>query len=417
MALGFPDCQCTARVGFRTGAATGPSRPAPAPYHEGVEGDRVDPGDLLARVERLEAHLWEVELRLAGVGRAGARFRRALTSLGAALADTHDRPRMVRAVLETTVVYLEAEAGVFYEIVAGSDRLRPMATFGVAGELGDLARGDGVAGAAAKSGQVIAWSGAPPGVDAAGSARPAPTEPGLGSGPAVAVPVRSDSHLFGVLALYGPAGGEPFSADDLETLQTLVRQAENALENSYLFDEAKHLSLTDGLTGVWNDRDFELRLAERLSEAERFGDPFSLVLADLDGFKEINDTYGHQAGNSVLVELSRRLMESTREVDRVFRLSGGGDEFALLLPRTGIAGALRLAEKVRAAVVEPSFSVDGVALRVTMSLGVATHPDHGHSEKELKAAADAALYRAKRSGGNRVGHFRIGELGEPGGGR
>ena len=377
-----------------------------------VESDPVDPAELVARVERLEAKLREVELRLAGVGRAGARFHRALTSLGAALADTHDRPRMVRAVLETTVVYLEAEAGVFYEIVAGSDRLRPLATFGAVGDLGDLARDEGVAGAAAVSGLVVTW----PAEGDAGP-RPAPAEPGSLAGPAVAVPVRSDSHLFGVLALYGEAGGEPFSTDDLETLRTLVRQAENALENSFLFDEAKHLSLTDGLTGVWNDRDFELRLAERLSEAERFGDPFSLVFADLDGFKEINDTYGHQAGNSVLVELSRRLMESTREVDRVFRLSGGGDEFALLLPRTGVAGALRLAEKVRAAVGEPPFSIDGVEVRITMSLGVATHPEHGHSEKELKAAADAALYRAKRSGGNRVGHFRIGELGEPGGGR
>ena len=373
-----------------------------------MEADRVDPAGLVDRVEDLEAKVRELELRLAAVGRAGARFRRALTSLGAALADTHDRPRMVRAVLETTVVYLEADAGVFYEIVAGSDRLRPLATFGAASAVGDVARGEGVAGAAAARGRVVTSAGGgdtdPP---------PAPAEPGSDGGPAVAVPVRSDTHLFGVLALYRPAGGEPFSGEDVETLQTLVRQAENALENSFLFDEAKHLSLTDGLTGVWNDRDFELRLSERLSEAERFGDPFSLVLADLDGLKAINDTYGHQAGNGVLVELSRRLMESTREVDRVFRLSGGGDEFALLLPRTGLAGALRLAEKVRAAVAEPSFRVDGADLRVTMSLGVATHPEHGRSEKELKAAADTALYRAKRAGGNRVGHFRIGE---PGGG-
>ncbi|HEX2191841.1 MAG TPA: sensor domain-containing diguanylate cyclase [Acidimicrobiales bacterium] len=374
-----------------------------------MAGDRLDPAELLARIERLEARLRDVEPRLAAVERAGARFRRALTSLGAALADTHDRPRMVRAVLETTVVYLEARAGVFYEIVAGSDRLRPLATFGAVGDLGDLARGDGVAGAAAVTGEVVVTS-----PDDVTTPSPSPDEPGSDGGPAVAVPVRSDSHVFGVLALYRALGGEPFSPEDVETLQTLVRQAENALENSFLFDEAKHLSLTDGLTGVWNDRDFELRLSERLSEADRFGDPFSLVFADLDGFKAINDTYGHQTGNSVLVELSRRLMESTREVDRVFRLSGGGDEFALLLPRTGLAGALRLAEKVRAAVAEPSFRVDGAELQVTMSLGVATHPEHGRSEKELKAAADAALYRAKRSGGNRVGHFKIGE---PGGGR
>ena len=368
----------------------------------GPMGEDLDPAALRAGLEVLEARLRDVDARLARVERAGSNLRRALTSLGEAVADTHDRPSMVRAVLETTVVYLGAEGGVFYEIVAGSDRLRAMATLGTVGQLDDLVRGEGLAGAAAALGDAVAWP-------ASDAPVPSPAEPAEPGAPAVAVPLRSGSHLFGVLALYGRPEGHAFSADDLETLQTLVRQAERAVENSYLFDEARHLSLTDGLTGLWNDRDFELRLSERLSESERFGDPFSLVLTDLDGFKAINDAAGHQAGNSVLVELSRRLMESTREVDRVFRLSGGGDEFALLLPRTGLAGALRLAEKVRAAVADQPFVLDGGDVQLTMSLGVASHPEHGSSEKNLKAAADAALYRAKGEGGNRVEQATVSE--------
>lgn len=333
----------------------------------------------------------------------GFEFRRALTRLGDALAATHDRPAMVGAVLEVSGLFLGASTGVFYTAVAGSDRLRPLATFGeLHDEPSDLVRDEGVAGTAGTRGEVVVWSGheAP---------CPSSSEPAAAALTAVAVPVRSDGHPFGVLALYGRVSGLPFAAADVETLQSLVRQAETAIENSYLYDEAKRLSLTDGLTGLWNSRHFELRLGEELSRAVRFTDDyFSLVLCDLDNFKGVNDTHGHQMGNSVLVELARRLVESTREVDIVSRLSGGGDEFALLLPRTGLAGALRLAEKVRGAVADEPFRADGVELAITMSLGVASYPEHGSSEKELKSAADSALYRAKALGGNHVEHAKVG---------
>ena len=112
----------------------------------------------------------------------------------------------------------------------------------------------------------------------------------------------------------------------------------------------------------------------------------------------MNDTLGHQAGDTVLIELARRLTDATREVDLVARL--GGDEFTLLLPKTGLAGALRLAEKIRAAVGERAVrDRRRVALDVTISVGVAAYPEHGSSGKELVAAADAALYRAKAGGG------------------
>jgi diguanylate cyclase (GGDEF)-like protein len=366
-------------------------------------GDGVEGEQLLSELARIGDRLAVVEGRLHDVeARLAAREweSRALVRLGDALAATHDLPAMVSAVLETTALYLGAEVGVFHKLVAGGDRLRALAAVGTNFPAEDLPGGEGVAGAAASTAKVVVWDGH----DGPG---PHPPEPAVAR--AVAIPVRPGGHLFGVLALYGLPADRPTTEGDIEILQTLVRQAEGAIENSFLYEEARHLSLTDGLTGLWNDRDFELRLAERLSEAERFGDDFSLVLADLDGFKEINDSYGHQAGNGVLVELSRRLMESTREVDRVFRLSGGGDEFALLLPRTGVAGALRLADKVRASVVGEPFRVDDTEIRVTMSLGVATHPEHGANEKVLKDAADAALYRAKHHGGNRVEHAKVGE--------
>ena len=372
-------------------------------------GDDLDPevlrarlADLQARYEDLEGRHRHLEARLAEVTRASSEFRRALTRLGDALADAHNLPGMVSAVLETTVLSLGAEAGVVYEIVPGSDRLRAVSAFGDVGPLGDLVRGQGLAGTAAAADEVVVW----PGPRVAGLA---PQEPRTEGTAAVAAPVRADGHLFRVLALYGLPGRRPPSADDVETLQTLVRQAETAIDNSFLYEEAKRLSLSDGLTGLGNSRNFALRLSEELSRSVRFGEPFSLVFCDLDGFKGVNDSYGHQVGNGVLVEVARRLTESTREVDLLTRLGEGADEFALVLPRTGLAGALRLAEKVRAAVSSEPFAIDDLRLPVTMSLGVAAYPEHGTSEKELKAAADAALYRAKHLGGNRVEHAELGD--------
>lgn len=330
----------------------------------------------------------------------GAEFRRALRRLGDALAATHDRPAMTSAVLETSALTLGAEAGMFFELVAGTNRLRATASFGTAPETCELTIGQGVAGAAAGASEVatIPSKGEP--------LTPAGSEPAVAETSAVAAPVRSGRHPFGVLALYGRADGQPFSDDDIDTLCTLVRQAETAIDNSFLYEEARHLSLTDGLTGIGNQRHFELRTAEEISRSVRFSEPFALVLGDVDKFKLVNDQHGHEVGHGTLVEIARRMVDSTREVDLVARV--GGDEFALLLPRTGLAGGLRLAEKLRERIAEQTFEVEGVSMTVTVSFGVAAFPDHGGSGKELRAAADAALYRAKHEGGNRVEHARHG---------
>src|SRR4029077_5646301 len=113
------------------------------------------------------------------------------------------------------------------------------------------------------------------------------------------------------------------------------------------------LSITDGLTGLWNRRLFDLRINEELQRAVRFQEPFGLLLIDLDHFKRVHARFGHQAGDAVLVELARRLTDATREVDVVTRF--GGEEFALILPKTPVQGTMRLAAKVREVVGGEAF--------------------------------------------------------------
>lgn len=359
------------------------------------------PSDLT--LERLWARLQEVEATIRGLAarvseleQAGSEFRKALNRLGDALASTHDRPAMLSAVLETCALYVRASAAVFYGLVPGVNRLRPLTTTGTS-PVPELPLGEGLAGRAAAAGTVAVWPG-----DA--DALPSSVEPPAQvSG--VAIPIRSGNHLFGVLALYDRLDGRPFSRDDVEALATLVRQVEPAIQNTFLFEEAARLSITDGLTSLWNRRHFDLRLAAEQQRGVRFGDPFSVLLVDLDDLKTVNDSHGHQAGDTVLIELAQRLAGSVRDVDLVARY--GGDEFSLILPNTGLPGALRLADKLMAAIRSEPFPMkDGEPVKVTVSIGVATYPDHGATGRQLVAAADKAMYRAKAAGKDRIEHAR-----------
>jgi diguanylate cyclase (GGDEF)-like protein len=165
-----------------------------------------------------------------------------------------------------------------------------------------------------------------------------------------------------------------------------------ALDNSKLYEETKRSSLYDPLTGLANRRMMHLIFKRNFEEAKRYGRPFSVIMLDIDFFKKYNDTKGHTAGDRLLVDVSKVLINSTRGVDLVSRY--GGEEFLILLPETDLPGAQILAERIRESVEKGTD--------VTASLGIACCTGETQSEEELINKADAALYQAKETGRNRV---------------
>lgn len=321
-------------------------------------------------------------------------FRQAIARLGDVLVSTHDLSGIIDVVLEACALTMRAEQAVFYERVAMPARIRARAA-----HPGDVSavelNGTGIAGLAARRLSVASLPGPDP-LD--------PVEPAVSA--AAAVPVLSEGRLFGVLAVYGKPDGE-FRPEDLDTLQTLARQAEVAIGNVMLHDETRRQARTDGLTGMWNRREFELRARDAVREADRFNEPFGMVVVDIDDFKIVNDEYDHTTGDAALVWLAARLDEATREVDLVARW--GGEEFIVLLPRAGVHDSGVVAERIRRAVARVPMEHDGHIIPLTVSVGYACYPDDGRNQDELFRAADAALLRAKRLGKNRVERARSDE--------
>ena len=164
--------------------------------------------------------------------------------------------------------------------------------------------------------------------------------------------------------------------------------------------ELQELSFTDEVTGLYNRRFFSIRLREEIERYQRFHSPVAVVILDLDGFKAINDQWGHEAGDRTLQETARLLLEHSRGVNVVSRF--GGDEFAVLMVETSASGAMQYAERIRQVLAGHAF-VHGA--RVTASLGVAAVPEDATTADDVVRVADAALYTAKRGGKNAVaGH-------------
>jgi len=286
----------------------------------------------------------QLQARLDELEAERGRLRDAITRFGEGLAASHDVGQLLRVIIEAAV---EATGATGATLTAGD-------------------------------GDVVATG-----------------EPGAG-GERLELPISAGRESFGTLILFGDA----FTTEQRMTATSLASHAAIALENARLHRIVELQALVDGLTGISNRRQCEEALTSEISRADRLGTPLTLVLADLDDFKAINDAHGHATGDDVLREFAAVLRATVRDSDLAGRW--GGEEFMLLLPGADAVGGAQLADRVRTSLMERSFvGQEGAAVSVTCSFGVAQHSP-GLDERDLFAAADRALYRAKREGKNRV---------------
>lgn len=212
----------------------------------------------------------------------------------------------------------------------------------------------------------------------------------------VVVPMVADGWPIGALVVErGGAVGSMVTRSRVNALVEFAAHASLSLSNAWLMSEIERLARVDGLTGLANRRSFEEALAQEVARAARSGEPLSVVMFDVDHFKRLNDTHGHQRGDAVLRLIGQVLAESVRQVDIPARY--GGEEFVLVLPNCPTSNAFDLADQVRRAV-----TVSTGHLAVTISAGVATMPLHAQSGEELMRAADEVLYESKHAGRDRV---------------
>ncbi len=211
----------------------------------------------------------------------------------------------------------------------------------------------------------------------------------------ISVPLKIKDRVTGVINGVNKLNSELFTEEDQRLLEALAQQAAMAVEHARLYE----LAITDGLTKLFIHRYFQARLEEEIVRAKRYHTACSLILFDIDHFKKFNDTYGHQQGDVVLIEVAKLTKQTVREtVDIPARY--GGEEFAIILPETDAKGAHLVAERLRKTVEAYDFPGQEKALKVTISLGVSTFPDHASVKSVLIKKADMALYECKGRGRN-----------------
>jgi diguanylate cyclase (GGDEF)-like protein len=317
----------------------------------------------------------QLEGRLEDLRTERLRLENAMRRLGEAFASNLDRGALIEIAMRTAIDGVDADGGRAVLAPDGAEACR-------SGEPADLS--DAVVEAEHEAATAIQ-----------------PRQVATEQGGVLVAPLWAprSNELHGVVSVW--RRGRPFTGADRQLFDELVAQAALSLDNVALHETVQRQAVTDELTGLFNHRRFQDGLNTEVERARRLDHGMGLVMLDIDNFKQVNDTYGHQVGDRVLREVSNVLRSQSREIDLPARY--GGEELALLLPGADLEGAYQLAERVRQGIESLHISLDGQGvMRVTASFGAAAIPESAHDPSSLIAAADTALYAAKRAGKNRT---------------
>lgn len=223
----------------------------------------------------------------------------------------------------------------------------------------------------------------------------------------IAAPLLVHHQAIGALVVQGSAVAMPYTQKHVELLQFVATQVATVMQRQEMEAQLQHMARHDPLTDLPNRALFQDRLHIALAHARRNKTQLCLLFIDLDGFKQINDRFGHLVGDRLLQKVANRLRSCIRESDTVARM--GGDEFVVLTHGMHCAeDAVQIAEKIRAAIAQP-YDITGLQVHISLSIGIALYPQHGDDYQQLLKNADNAMYRAKNSGGDSLMLFDVPE--------
>jgi diguanylate cyclase (GGDEF)-like protein len=344
-----------------------------APVH--VEGE----DDFALLGQEFNNMALQLQSRLDDLGRERERLRESISRIGKTFEANLDRPALLELALRTAMDAVGAEGGRLSVRPTATEPLSEQMRVGSLGPAGEqVITAERTALASRDLGLV--------------------TDEDTSTVAVTLAPVEQDGPAEGVLTVVRRE--RSFDEAECDLLRSLASQASLALENVRLHEQVSRQAVTDELTGLANHGRFQELLALELEQVRRYHHPVGLIMIDIDDFKQVNDTYGHQQGDLVLKEVARILRASSRDADVPARY--GGEELAVILPHTGTEGAYAIAERIRREIARLKIPrLDGGGqLKVTASLGVAA--TSSGVKNELIGEADTALYAAKRTGKNRT---------------